>query len=49
MKLTDSYHGERSDDVPTYAFRRVAIGKPAMMITCLPDQDIAGLQAIARQ
>jgi hypothetical protein len=49
MKLTDSHHGERSGDEPAFAFRRAAIGRPTIMITCLPYQDIAGLQAIARQ
>ncbi len=49
MKLTNSYYGEKSGVEPAYAFRRVAIGRSTLMITCLPDQDIAGPQAIARQ
>ena len=49
MKLTNSYYGEKSGDEPAYAFRRAAIGRSTLMITCLPDRDIAGPQAIARQ
>ncbi len=49
VKLTDPYDGESSDDEPAYAFSWVAIGRPTMMMTCLPNQDIVRPQTIDGQ